>query len=70
MPPNLHYFKVCRACNATGQQCGVVPGSTSGPGITKADFVFYVSAMETERCHKGMTVAYAAHCQQEAALDR
>ena len=26
--------------------------------------------METERCQKGMTVAYAAHCQQEAALDR
>lgn len=32
--------------------------------------MFYVSAVETERCHKGMTVAYAAHCQQEAALDR
>ena len=38
--------------------------------INNADFVFYISAMETERCQKGMTVAYAAHCQQEAALDR
>jgi len=39
-------------------------------GIEGADFVFYVSAMETERCHKGLTVAYAAHCQQESSLDR
>ena len=39
-------------------------------GIESADFVFYISAMETERCQKGMTVAYAAHCQQESALDR
>ena len=39
-------------------------------GIEAADFVFYISAMETERCQKGMTVAYAAHCQQESALDR
>lgn len=49
--------------------CGV-QNSTVGPGIEDADFVFYVSAMETERCHKGLTVAYAAHCQQEAVLDR
>ncbi|XP_059490130.1 leishmanolysin-like peptidase [Neocloeon triangulifer] len=67
--PESH-LDVCRACNATGQKCGEVAGSTAGPGIANADFVFYVSAMETERCHKGMTVAYAAHCQQEAALDR
>ncbi len=44
--------------------------SRPGEGILGADFVFYISAMETERCKKGMTVAYAAHCQQEAALDR
>ena len=42
----------------------------TGPGLTGADFVFYISALETDRCHRGMTVAYAAHCQQEAALDR
>lgn len=42
----------------------------AGTGIIGADFVFYVSAMETERCSKGQTVAYAAHCQQESALDR
>ena len=42
----------------------------TGAGVTGADFVFYISALETDRCHRGMTVAYAAHCQQEAALDR
>ncbi|XP_033218855.1 leishmanolysin-like peptidase isoform X2 [Belonocnema kinseyi] len=67
--PNEH-LDVCRTCNATGHKCGVAEGSVAGAGIDGADFVFYVSAMQTERCHKGMTVAYAAHCQQESALDR
>jgi len=57
-------------CNAFGQNCGVIGSNRPGQGIDNADFVFYISAMETERCQKGMTVAYAAHCQQEAALDR
>ena len=61
---------MCRVCNAFGQNCGVVGPGEAGSGIIGADFVFYISAMETERCQKGMTVAYAAHCQQEAALDR
>ena len=67
--PEAH-LDVCRVCNAFGQNCGVVGESTPGTGIDNADFVFYISAMETERCQKGMTVAYAARCQQEAALDR
>ncbi|XP_026464697.1 leishmanolysin-like peptidase [Ctenocephalides felis] len=61
---------VCRTCDVNGIDCGVEPGSKLGNGIQDADFVFYVSAMQTERCYKGLTVAYAAHCQQEAALDR
>ena len=64
------HLDVCRVCNAFGQNCGVVGDGQPGTGISNADFVFYISAMETERCQKGMTVAYAAHCQQEAALDR
>ncbi|XP_046600078.1 leishmanolysin-like peptidase isoform X1 [Neodiprion lecontei] len=68
VPPE--HLDVCRTCNATGHDCGVAEGSKAGPGIDGSDFVFYVSAMQTERCHKGLTVAYAAHCQQEAALDR
>ncbi|XP_038220464.1 leishmanolysin-like peptidase isoform X3 [Zerene cesonia] len=39
-------------------------------GVEDTDFVLYVSALETERCRRGLTVAYASHCQQEAALDR
>ncbi|XP_015585310.1 leishmanolysin-like peptidase isoform X2 [Cephus cinctus] len=64
------HLDVCRTCNATGHECDEAKGSQAGPGIDGADFVFYVSAVQTERCHKGLTVAYAAHCQQEAALDR
>lgn len=56
-------------CDGLGRDCREIEGP-GGSGIRDADFVFYVSAMETERCHKGMTVAYAAHCQQEASLDR
>ncbi|KAG8200700.1 hypothetical protein JTE90_022316 [Oedothorax gibbosus] len=62
------HLEPCRFCTSSGHFC---KSSTSeGSGIQDADFVFYVSAMQTDRCHKGQTVAYAAHCQQEAALDR
>lgn len=65
--PEQH-LEVCRTCNDTGQDCRA--DGVPGPGIDGADFVFYVSAMQTERCSRGMTVAYAAHCQQEGAMDR
>ncbi|CAH2065123.1 unnamed protein product, partial [Iphiclides podalirius] len=39
-------------------------------GVEDTDFVLYVSALETERCRRGLMVAYASHCQQESALDR
>ncbi|XP_062536228.1 leishmanolysin-like peptidase isoform X2 [Armigeres subalbatus] len=64
------HLDVCRVCNSTGQDCREDSTTTAGAGISNADFVFYVSARQSERCHKGLTVAYAAHCQQEAALDR
>ncbi|CAG0916897.1 unnamed protein product, partial [Notodromas monacha] len=67
VPPE--HLDACRVCDGLGRDCHEING-TRGQGIFDADFVFYVSAMETERCHKGMTVAYAAHCQQEASLDR
>ena len=67
--PELH-LDVCRVCNAFGQNCMTKGSTEPGDGIKDADFVFYISAMQTERCQKGMTVAYAAHCQQESALDR
>ncbi|KAK9497719.1 hypothetical protein O3M35_004387 [Rhynocoris fuscipes] len=62
------HLDACRTCNASGMNC--TDHGNAGEGIVGADFVFYVSAMETERCSKGQTVAYAAHCQQESALDR
>lgn len=64
------HLDVCRICNTTGQDCGVAKNSRAGEGIRGFDFIFYVSAMQTERCNKSLTVAYAAHCQQEAAFDR
>nr|XP_029712436.1 leishmanolysin-like peptidase isoform X1 [Aedes albopictus] len=64
------HLDVCRVCNSTGQDCREDTSTFAGAGISNADFVFYVSARQSERCHKGLTVAYAAHCQQEAALDR
>ncbi len=42
----------------------------AGEGVTDADFILYVSAFPTERCDIGTTVAYAAYCQLEGALDR
>lgn len=50
--PDSH-LDVCRVCNATGQNCRSESTSKAGPGIQNADFVFYVSAIQTERCHKG-----------------
>lgn len=64
------HLDACRVCNATGQDCRIEKGSGQGPGITGYDFVFYISAMDTERCNKSLTVAYAAHCQQESTFDR
>ena len=41
-----------------------------GPGVAQSDFILYVSAHSTQRCDIGTTVAYAAYCQLEGALDR
>lgn len=40
------------------------------PGIKDADFVFYISTLQSIRCSKGSTIAYAAHCQQDIVLNR
>ena len=47
-----------------------MPSNFSERGIRDADFVFYISTMQTDRCNKGSTVAFAAHCQQEIAFNR
>jgi len=49
---------------------------TDGAGVENSDFVLYVSANSTGKCMQassgtgGQLIAFAAHCQQEAALDR
>lgn len=40
------------------------------PGVNRTDFILYVAALSTARCEFHRTVAFAAHCQQEKALDR
>ncbi|KAK6018150.1 hypothetical protein OSTOST_16277, partial [Ostertagia ostertagi] len=48
-------------CYTSGEQ---------GEGVKDADFILYVTAISTKRCDSVDTLAYAAHCQQEALLDR
>ncbi|XP_076455819.1 leishmanolysin-like peptidase [Babylonia areolata] len=45
-------------------------GNDAGPGVTDSDFILYIASIHSRRCRTGRTVAYAAHCQQERALDR
>ncbi|ELU10230.1 hypothetical protein CAPTEDRAFT_121578, partial [Capitella teleta] len=59
------------------EACKVAPGKGdyktegySGAGVEQTDFVLYISALTTNRCHIGSTVAYAAYCQLERAYDR
>ena len=40
-----------------------------GVGVDNADFVLYVSAIETKTCG-GNTVAHAGHCMQDPITDR
>ena len=67
--PDAHLNK-CRVWDQYGHCWKVDGDGRDGEGIPNTDFVFYISAVDTQRCKKGFTVAYAAHCQQEATLDR
>ena len=40
-----------------------------GVGVDNADFVLYVSAIETKTCG-GDTVAHASYCMQDPSTDR
>ncbi|XP_064643669.1 leishmanolysin-like peptidase [Lineus longissimus] len=63
------HLDVCRMCSPPPSGSCYTNG-TSGPGVRNADFILYVSTKTTKRCGYGTTVAYAAYCQLEGALDR
>ncbi|KAJ6224326.1 hypothetical protein RDWZM_002871 [Blomia tropicalis] len=65
-----NHLEECRVCEMNGENCQTVPTNYSEVGIRDADFVFYISTMQTDRCNKGSTVAYAVHCQQETTFNR
>ncbi|EFO20021.2 hypothetical protein LOAG_08471 [Loa loa] len=67
--PDEHLYQ-CRYCTSPeSQNCGTT-GPADGIGVPNTDFLLYVSAVVSERCKNADTVAYAAHCQQEADRDR
>ena len=45
--------------------CGAVD-VPSQEGVQDEDFVLYVGALATERCHHKNIISYSAYCQQEA----
>ena len=56
-----------QGCHKMSQGRGVKEGD-DGPGVD-TDFILYVTAKTTRSCGKA-TLAYAAPCQLEQALDR
>ncbi|KAK0059365.1 leishmanolysin-like peptidase [Biomphalaria pfeifferi] len=62
--PEKH-LDVCRYWDRNLQT--YIDDVSSSPGID-ADFILYVASKHSERCQQSK--AFAAHCQQEAALDR
>ena len=70
IPP--HDLDQCRVCDDNGQTCrnDTSPGFTAGKGHINTDFILYVTAVFNENCNSSKTLAYAAACQQESALDR
>ena len=67
----IAFVQACRYAVMYGESVKSFNVSTDeGKGVTEADFILYVSAHSQERCSIGTTVAYAAYCQLEAALDR
>ncbi|VDK67351.1 unnamed protein product, partial [Onchocerca ochengi] len=67
--PDEHLYQ-CRYCISPDSQNCDITGPPDGIGVPNTDFLLYVSAVLSERCKNIDTVAYAAHCQQEAHLDR
>nr|XP_020635222.1 leishmanolysin-like peptidase isoform X2 [Pogona vitticeps] len=63
------HLQQCRVCSENGRYCGPT-GQGDQEGVRDADFILYVSALTTEKCGQDNIIAYAAHCQLEADMDR
>jgi len=66
--PTAH-LSACSYCNSTSKRC-LTNYSSEGKGVANAQLLLYVSAKQTARCKKDQTIAYAAHCAQDAKTDR
>uniref|UniRef100_A0AC35TRY7 Leishmanolysin-like peptidase n=1 Tax=Rhabditophanes sp. KR3021 TaxID=114890 RepID=A0AC35TRY7_9BILA len=67
--PKDHLLK-CYYCTAKSNNSCDNTSYEDGEGVEGADFILYVSAARTDKCKGVDTIAYAAHCAQEAELDR
>lgn len=66
--PKAH-LAACSYCNSTSRRC-LTDYKSEGIGVPDAQLLLYVSAKQTPRCRKDQTIAYAAHCAQDAKTDR
>ncbi|XP_014674624.1 PREDICTED: leishmanolysin-like peptidase [Priapulus caudatus] len=67
------HLRECNTCTRGTNSCRTLvaaPGEPPARGVADADYILYVSAVHNHRCDIGTTVAFSAHCQLEAALDR
>lgn len=63
------HLSACSHCNNTTKRC-TTDYSTQGQGLADTQLLLYVSANQTARCRRDQTIAYAAHCAQDAKTDR
>lgn len=66
--PQAH-LSACSYCNSTSKRC-LTDYTSEGKGVANTQLLLYVSAKQTARCRKDQTIAYAAHCAQDAKTDR
>ena len=59
------HLQQCRVHSGDKCPCGAVD-VPSQEGVQDEDFVLYVGALVTERCHHENIISYSAYCQQEA----
>jgi hypothetical protein len=60
------HLDVCRYC-LNGNECHEKEAKSSG---VNADFILYISAINTEHCNISNTVAFASYCQLESKHNR